>query len=110
MVLKREEYEEVGYDLPTSNSSGYNKIYTVAGTADNGVLKLYINGRFTTTVTNASLSSTNSLSLVEIGSSSLSFSDTNGLMRIYSSMIYNRALTDQEVFQNYNALKGKYKL
>jgi hypothetical protein len=25
-------------------------------------------------------------------------------------MIYNRALTDQEILQNYNALKGRYKV
>jgi hypothetical protein len=103
-------YEEVGYVLPISNSSGYDKIYTVAGTADNGVLKLYINGTFISTVTNGVLSSVNSLSLIEIGHSSLSFSDTNALIKVYSSMIYNRVLTDQEVLQNYNALKGRYKI
>jgi hypothetical protein len=103
-------YEEVGYVLPISNSSGYDKIYTVAGTADNGVLKLYINGTFISTVTNGTLSSVNSLSLIEIGFSEQSFSDTNALIKVYSSMIYNRALTDQEVLQNYNALKGRYKI
>ena len=103
-------YEEIGYVLPISNSAGYDKIYTVAGTADNGVLKLYINGRFINTVTNGTLSSVNSLSFIEIGQSSLSFSDTNALIKVYSSMIYNRALTDQEVLQNYNALKGRYKV
>jgi hypothetical protein len=103
-------YEEIGYNLPISNSSGYDKIYTVAGTADNGVLKLYVNGRFISTVTNGALSSVNSLSFIEIGFSDQSFSDTNPLIRVYSSMIYNRALTDQEILQNYNALKGRYKV
>lgn len=103
-------YDEAGYDLPISNSSGYDKIYTVAGTAENGVLKLYVNGRFISTVTNGALSSVNSSSLIEIGYSSLSFSDTNAFIKVYSSMIYNRALTDQEILQNYNALKGRYKI
>lgn len=103
-------YEEVGYDLPISNSAGYDKIYTVAGTADNGVLKLYINGRFINTVTNGTLSSVNSLSFIEIGFSAQASYDTNALIKVYSSMIYNRALTDAEVLQNYNALKGRYKI
>ena len=103
-------YEEIGYVLPISNSAGYDKIYTVAGTADNGVLKLYINGKFINTVTNGALSSVNSLDWIEIGFSEQIFSDTNALIRVYSSMIYNRALTDQEVLQNYNALKGRYKI
>lgn len=103
-------YDEAGYDLPISNSSGYDKIYTVAGTADNGVLKLYVNGRFISTVTNGTLSSVNSLSLIEIGFSEQSFSFTNAFIKVYSSMIYNRVLTDQEVLQNYNALKGRYKI
>jgi hypothetical protein len=103
-------YEEIGYVLPISNSAGYDKIYTVAGTADNGVLKLYINGKFINTVTNGALSSVNSLDWIEIGFSEQIFSDTNALIRVYSSMIYNRALTDQEVLQNYNALKGRYKV
>jgi hypothetical protein len=102
-------YQELGYDLPISNSSGYNKIYTVAGTADNGVLKLYVNGRLINAATN-DVSTVNSQSLIEIGYSSLSFSDTNALIKVYSSMIYNRALTGQEVLQNYNALKGRYKI
>jgi hypothetical protein len=103
-------YDEARYDLPISNSSGYDKIYTVAGTADNGVLKLYVNGRFISTVTNGTLSSVNSLSLIEIGLSEQSFSNTNAFIKVYSSMIYNRVLTDQEVLQNYNALKGRYKI
>jgi len=103
-------YEEIGYNLPISNSSGYDKIYTVAGTADDGVLKLYVNGRLINAATNGALSSVNSLSLIDIGYSSLSFSDTNALIKVYSSMIYNRALTDQEILQNYNALKGRYKV
>lgn len=103
-------YDEAGYNLPISDSSKYNKIYTVAGVADNGVLKLYIDGVLINTITNAGLASVNSSSLIEIGYSSLSFSDTNAFIKVYSSMIYNRVLTDQEVLQNYNALKGRYKI
>jgi hypothetical protein len=103
-------FEETKYNLPISDSLKYDKIYTAAGVADNGVLKLYINGVLINTITNAGLASVNSLSLIEIGNSSLSFSDTNALIKVYSSMIYNRVLTDQEVLQNYNALKGRYKI
>lgn len=31
-------------------------------------------------------------------------------LKIYRASVYNRALNDQEIFQNYNAMKGRYRL
>lgn len=102
--IKNGALNEVEYPI-----SDYNRIYYVAATEDNGTSKLYVNGRLVSQNTEI-LSPAVSKNFIEIGFSSLSFSDTNALIKVYSSMIYNRVLTDQEVLQNYNALKGRYKI
>ena len=102
--------EVLSYPLAQNNSSNFNKIYTVAGTADNGVLKFYVNGQLTNSTINNNLAAAVSLDWIEIGFSEQAFYYTNALIKVYSSMIYNRALTDAEVLQNYNALKGRYKV
>jgi hypothetical protein len=102
---------EVGsYDLAQNNPSNFNKIYNVAATLDNGVMKFYVNGLLTQSDYNLGIATAVSLDLIEIGFSSAAFYDTNASIKVYSSMIYNRVLTDQEVLQNYNALKGRYKI
>jgi len=98
------------YDLAQNNPSNFNKIYNVAATLDNGVMKFYVNGLLTQSDYNLGIATAVSLGLIEIGFSEQAFYDTNPYMRVYSSMIYNRALTGQEVLQNYNALKGRYKI
>ena len=93
-------------EYPTSD---YNRIYYVAATEDNGISKLYVNGRLVSQNTHIH---TNAVSkdFIEIGFGSEPQYDTNASIKVYSSMIYNRVLTDQEVLQNYNALKGRYKI
>ena len=97
-------FNEIEY--PTSD---YNRIYYVAATEDNGISKLYVNGRLVSQNTHIH---TNAVSkdFIEIGFGSEPQYDTNASIKVYSSMIYNRVLTDQEVLQNYNALKGRYKI
>jgi hypothetical protein len=102
--------EVVSYPLAENNPSNFNKIYTVASTLDNGILKFYVNGQLTDSTYNLGVATAITQSQIEIGFSEQAFYDTNPYMRVYSSMIYNRALTGQEVLQNYNALKGRYKI
>jgi hypothetical protein len=89
--------------------SDYNRIYYVAATVDNGTSKLYVNGRLVSQNTEI-LSPAVSKNFIEIGFASDALYDTNNFIKVYSSMIYNRPLTGQEVLQNYNALKGRYKI
>jgi uncharacterized protein YwqG len=98
------------YPLAENNPSNFNKIYTVASTLDNGILKFYVNGQLTDSTYNLGVATAITQSQIEIGFSEQSFSDTNALIKVYSSMIYDRALTANEILQNYNALKGRYKI
>lgn len=110
-IVQSGNFAEVpSYALAQNNPSNFNKIYTVAGTLDNGVIKLYVNGLLINSAINNNVAAAVSLDWIEIGFSEQAFYDTNALIKVYSSMIYNRALTDVEVLQNYNALKGRYKI
>ena len=93
-------------EYPTSD---YDRIYYIAATEDNGTSKLYVNGRLVSQNTHI-VSNAVSKNFIEIGWGSEPLYDTNTFIKVYSSMIYNRVLTDQEVLQNYNALKGRYKI
>lgn len=110
VALNPYSVEVRSYPLAENNESNFGKIYTVAGTLDNGVLKFYVNGSLTDSTYNLGVATAITKSQIEIGYSDLSFSDTNALIKVYSSMIYNRALSDKEILQNYNALKGRYKI
>jgi hypothetical protein len=98
------------YALAQDNPSNFNKIYTVAGTLDNGVMKFYVNGLLVDSIIANHVASAVSANYIDIGSSSEGGYATDALIKVYSSMIYDRALTDVEVLQNYNALKGRYKV
>lgn len=102
--IKNGGLDEIQY--PTSD---YDRIYYIAATEDNGTSKLYVNGRLVSQNTHTVLNAV-SKNFIEIGFGSEPEYNTNTFLKVYSSMIYNRALTDQEVLQNYNALKGKYKI
>jgi hypothetical protein len=97
------------YALAQDNPSNFNKIYTVVGTLDNGVMKFYVNGLLVDSLIDNNVAAAVSANYIDIGSSSEEGYPTNALIKVYSSMIYDRALTDVEVLQNYNALKGRYK-
>ena len=92
-----------------------NQFVYAVGTCDINTdeLKLYING---TLIQTTSFTSTFDIADTPInigGSGVLKFGATyagfaNG--KIYSTQIYNRALTSQEVLQNYNATKSRFGL
>ena len=78
-------------------------IYMI-GTWTTSEVKLYINGVLLSTVsTNAALPSRSTL---RISSEAGRSRGVNG--NVYNCSIYNRALSAQEILQNYNATKGRY--
>jgi hypothetical protein len=78
-------------------------IYMI-GTWTTSEVKLYINGDLRATVsTNAALPSRSTLRISSEGGRSRG---VNG--NVYNCSIYNRALSAQEILQNYNATKGRY--
>jgi hypothetical protein len=80
-------------------------IYMI-GTWTTSEVKLYINGLLLSTVsTNAALPSRSTLRISSEGGRARG---VNG--NVYNCSIYNRALTAQEILQNYNATKKRYGL
>ncbi len=78
-------------------------IYMI-GTWTTSEVKLYINGELRATVsTNAAIPSRSTLRISSEGGRSRG---VNG--NVYNCAIYNRALSQQEILQNYNATKGRY--
>jgi len=97
-------YETI-YAIPNNLWKGK---YIITATISSSIIKLYVNGLLVATT--ASTYDFNNQTYINIG-----YDDQGGIftypgVKIYQSMIYNRALTAAEVLQNYNALKGKYKL
>jgi len=81
-------------------------------TRDNSTVKIYVNGVLVTTVTGATISSNNSCITYASVSLTLCRSTVNPYInykgKIAISRIYNRALSDSEVLQNFNANKGRF--
>jgi hypothetical protein len=93
-----------------SSVSFYSFVANRSNNGTNNTLIQYRNGQQVSSVTNNSFSSgnlNNSENLV-IGNASGRPLDTNS--NLYSVTIYNRALDQNEVLQNYNALKGRFGL
>ena len=98
----------IGYPEPALNladSSQYqNQDIYMIGTWTTSEVKLYINGVIRATVsTNAALPSRSTLRISSEGNRARG---VNG--NVYNCSIYNRALSAQEILQNYNATKGRY--
>jgi len=89
---------------PSSVVAGLNKPFQYAAVYNgSGAAKIYLNGTY---INNgpviASFDSSNALKLAT--------GDAASNIRIYSFMKYNRALSDPEVAQNYNATKTRFGL
>ena len=85
-----------------------NKWVYVAATYDGFVASVYKNGEVIGIRYNSGLINTTGLSNVHIGSNSGSSEFFTGL--ISGVLLYDRALTTEEMAQNYNASKSKYGL
>jgi hypothetical protein len=87
-------------------------IYNVVGTFDTSstVINLYINGALDNTKTVGTLFTTGSNLSNQVGCSDGSVPANFTLGNIYNVQVYNRALTAQEVLQNYSAQKSRFGL
>jgi len=79
-----------------------NTYYHITVTKNGGIAEAWVNGTF---VNSNSVSSPKTS-----GNSVLRFFDyyTSGLMEIQVCKIYNRVLTNQEIYQNYNSLANRF--
>jgi Concanavalin A-like lectin/glucanases superfamily/PA14 domain len=119
---------DMHYDLFNNGSATYQHLYTtnksemsgtrplsantwyhVGFTISNGNLQMYLNGDLDGGVITGAARSNAINDNLWLGDAR-----TNGLVTLYgyigSTLIYNRAITQEEVFQNYNATKHKYGL
>jgi hypothetical protein len=94
-------------DLVLSNTTIIaNTWYYVVATFDNGSLKIYVNGILENSATSLYTSvKTNTNSSLDIGRFGTTF---YSIGRRGVVQLYNRALTQQEILQNYNATKKRY--
>lgn len=79
-----------------------NKVYDITATFSGTTVKLYVNGGLTKTMSFTDASLNFPLTVFTAGGRS------NSLGEIYSVKVYNRALTNEEIVQNYNIDKEKY--
>ena len=94
----------------STDTYSLNNWYHILGTYNGSVITLYINNILQNT-TNVSTTVLYSLNRLTIGTWYFDISPTNAFTgRISSVRLYNRALSAQEVTQNYNAMKGRYGL
>jgi hypothetical protein len=90
----------------TSNTSlSTNVWYNIVGTYDGNLISLYINGDLDKNTTQTGTVTSNPGSLL-VGKTSYTNAYFNG--NISNIQIYNRALSAQEVLQNYNATKSRF--
>jgi len=99
-------FDQLDYDI----TANYPQKRVIACTINGTVFKLYVDGILRSTTSPHVGGNVNSQSLIELGYASIPISMTAINVKIYNSSIYNRALTDSEVLQNYNSLKTRYKI
>jgi Concanavalin A-like lectin/glucanases superfamily len=82
---------------------------TVSGTPTNAIIKVGLNLNYSQPVTVTNLTTTPDTSVsINVGSTSNGSELWHG--RIANTLMYNRALSDNELLQNYNATKGRFGL
>ena len=98
-------FYNTGYTIPLN--TWVNIVYTYSGTGAAGSQTVYINGSniYSTSAGSGAISSNGNS--VRIG-----FDDNNWWWngRIAQTQIYNRALTAQEIQQNFNATRSRYSI
>ena len=99
---------------PTGSVINLNSIYNIVGTFNGTVMRVYVNGVESGTSYSASgtiAANTEQLTIgvrYRIRASGTDDSFFSG--NIYSTKIYNRALTSSEILNNYNMMKGRFGL
>ena len=94
------------YWLPYDINLSFNTWYQVCVVNDSNLKSVYLNGNFGSSVSDSSNYQPNDT--VQIGSNQGNIEFLNG--KIGQFITYNRALTAQEIRQNYNATKKRYGL
>jgi len=96
-----------GSDVNVADTSTHllNIWYNVVGTYDGSNMRVYVNGVLKNTRVQTGALATNSVT-AKIGTFQGTNYNLNG--RISNVSIYNRTLSDQEIQQNFNAIRGRY--
>jgi hypothetical protein len=102
-------YGTLYYEFETKNVTEVFQNIEVKGNAE-FLSDVYINGNLISTSSPHTGGNVNSQSLIELGYSSQSIAQTEVNTKFYNSLIYNRALNDGEILQNYNSLKTRYRI
>jgi hypothetical protein len=98
IVLKHNNLQPNPIIVPMNMPFVYTTTYS-----GSGAVKIYLNGIYRVDgPTIVSVDTTNNLTL--------GFGDAYSNIRVYNFSKYNRSLTQQEITQNYNALKSRYGL
>lgn len=100
------------YGISSSDQLLLNTWYQLVGQRDGATLKTYLNGNLTLNSTPSGMTTLTSVNNVgrnlRINNSNLNFYYTNADNAIVR--IYNKALSADEVLQNYNATKSRFNL
>jgi hypothetical protein len=88
----------------TSFTSSTNTVYNLAMVHGGTTTDVYVNGIFNSTITNK----TSYFNNLGLGNNFILTYGTYFNGNIYTTQVYNRALSVAEVLQNFNALRGRY--
>ena len=100
-------------NLTYNNGNIYHYCATYTGNRDVNGISSYINGNSITTTTLLNTSPTTLVnSQITLGASQINTTSYVNFIigNLYTTKLYNRALTPSEVLQNYNATKGRFGL
>ena len=100
-----------GVRKTVDTSTDVDKWYHVVGTLEDGVTngqKIYLNGELKDSITPASGDVSNTFGLTIGGYTPINTERWYGNIALVK--IYNKALTEEEIQQNYNALRGRFGL
>lgn len=98
-----------GDSFYSSGSISLNQIYSISWVRDSNQ-KIYINGIFDSQITSTNSAFDSTLTQLTIGQITPNNSGRIINGNVYSTKIYNRALTPTEIQQNFNALRGRFGL
>lgn len=93
--------------------SKINTKYSIVGSYDGKILKVYMNGNLASSLSlTGSIGTTGSSTVMAIGTNPAGSSGNGNYYngRVYSVRIYDRALTDAEIQENYKVDNSNYKI
>lgn len=105
--------EDVGtnwYEITDTNIGPLDNKFIIAASVSGTTIKLYRNGVLRHSDGSHTAGNVNIQSKINIGYANQGIFTTSQNLKVYEAMIYNRALSDNEILQNYNTLKSKYGL